>query len=306
MRVIRPATAADLLPLLGLLEAAGLPRDGVQERFPGGYAAVDGPLGLVAAAGVEEHGREGLLRSVVVAPDQRGRGLGAELVRDRVAWAGARGLARVWLLTTTAAPFFRQLGFEPAARDAAPPELQASSELARACPAGAECLRLDLGRVHRPAKVISGGQSGADRGGLDAARELGIPIGGWVPRGRRAEDGPVPPEYPLRETPSADYAERTERNVRDADGTVVITRGPAAGGSLLTLEVAARLGRPALHLDLSRLDEASAGSALRAWLLLTRCAILNIAGSRASQDNGIGDTTRRVILAALGGPATAR
>lgn len=307
MRAIRPAANEDLLPLLALLEAAGLPREGVRDEFPAGYAVIDGPEGLVAAAGVETYGDHGLLRSVAVAADQRGQGLGTTLVRERVVWAGARGLSRVWLLTTTAGPFFRALGFEPATRDAAPAALAASPELAHACPASAECLALDLTRVRRPGKIISGGQTGADRAALDAARELGIPRGGWVPRGRKAEDGPIAPTYEgLTETPSDRYAQRTAWNVRDADATVLFTRGPPSGGSKLTLERATKLGRPALHLDLDRLSAVSAGRALRAWLLVTHCSVLNVAGSRASQGKEIGELTRSAILTALGGATPPR
>ncbi len=94
-----------------------------------------------------------------------------------------------------------------------------------------------------PEKIVSGGQTGVDRAALDAALALGVPCGGWCPRGRRAEDGEIPARYPLRETPLPTYEQRTEWNVRDADGTLVLTRGPASGGTALTLALAERLGR---------------------------------------------------------------
>ena len=72
-------------------------------------------------------------------------------------------------------------------------------------------------------KIISGGQTGVDRAALDVALELGLPCGGWCPRGRRAEDGPIDPRYPLTETPWDGYPQRTEWNVRDADGTLILT-----------------------------------------------------------------------------------
>ena len=76
-------------------------------------------------------------------------------------------------------------------------------------------------------KIISGAQTGADRAALDAALALGLPIGGWVPRGRRAEDGPVPDRYPnLRETDTDDYETRTRWNVQDADATLILSHGP--------------------------------------------------------------------------------
>src|SRR5215510_11495654 len=102
----------------------------------------------------------------------------------------------------------------------------------------------------RPRLIISGGQTGADRGGLDAAGKLRIPRSGWCPRGRRAEDGRIPPEYPLKESSSSSYQDRTERNVTWADGTVVFTFGTPTGGSALTLRLAERHRMPFLHLDL--------------------------------------------------------
>jgi len=79
------------------------------------------------------------------------------------------------------------------------------------------------------AQVVSGGQTGVDRAALDVASELGLPCGGWCPQGRKAEDGPLVSRYPLKETPSADYFQRTEWNVRDSDGTLVLTRKDKGG-----------------------------------------------------------------------------
>ena len=108
-------------------------------------------------------------------------------------------------------------------------------------------------------KIISGGQTGADRAALDFALASGIPIGGWVPRGRLAEDGRIPERYAgLVETESADPAVRTARNVRDSDATLILSHGPLDGGSLLTHREATRAGRPVLHLDLEELEVAVA------------------------------------------------
>src|SRR5690606_30676655 len=95
-----------------------------------------------------------------------------------------------------------------------------------------------------PVRVVSGGQTGVDRAALDAALRLGLPCGGWCPAGRWAEDGPIPERYPLRETESADPAERTARNVRDSDATLILSPRPLRGGTAGTREVAERLGRP--------------------------------------------------------------
>lgn len=148
---------------------------------------------------------------------------------------------------------------------------------------------------------MSGGQTGADRGGLEAAIALGLEHGGWCPRGRRAEDGVIPERYRLTEAGSREYAVRTEKNVLDSDATVLFTRGPATGGSALTATLAARHGRPLLHLDLGRLEPGAAVSGLRDWLERHRPAVLNVAGSRASRSPTLAGEVERILVAAVGG-----
>ena len=97
--------------------------------------------------------------------------------------------------------------------------------------------------------IVSGGQTGVDRGALLGAQEAGLACGGWCPRGRRAEDGPISARFPLRETDTTDYAERTHRNVRDSDGTLLLQFGELRGGSALTSEAAGERGKPLLVLD---------------------------------------------------------
>jgi len=116
-------------------------------------------------------------------------------------------------------------------------------------------------------KIISGRQTGADRAALDFAIANGIPHGGWCPKGRKAEDGPIDSRYQLEETPSADYAQRTEWNVRDSDGTVVFSIAAAlTGGSKKTVELAQRHQKPVLHLS----QEAGPASPERALLSFIR------------------------------------
>jgi hypothetical protein len=129
-------------------------------------------------------------------------------------------------------------------------------------------------------KVVSGGQTGVDRAALDAARELGIPFGGWCPKGRLAEDGTVPECYALKETPTAEYAQRTEWNVRDSDATLVLTHGRPSEGTAFTIEVARRLGKPCLVLNLS--DRPNPLIAQQ-WLTEQSIRILNVAGPRESK-----------------------
>lgn len=134
------------------------------------------------------------------------------------------------------------------------------------------------------AKILSGGQTGVDRAALDVALALGIPCGGWCPRDRRAEDGVLPDRYPLTETPSDDYAQRTEWNVRDADGTLVLARGEVTGGTGYTIEQARRRGKPCLVVDLA---QAPAAEPVRAWVERHQVRVVNVAGSRESQRPGI-------------------
>lgn len=98
-------------------------------------------------------------------------------------------------------------------------------------------------------KIVSGGQTGADRGALDAAIALAIPHGGWCPKGRRAEDGVIHSRYQLRETETEKHRPRTKLNVEDSDGKMILTHGPLEGGSLFTAEYAERMGKPFLHFD---------------------------------------------------------
>ena len=149
-------------------------------------------------------------------------------------------------------------------------------------------------------RIVSGGQTGADRGALDAAIELGLEHGGYCPAGRRAEDGRIPERYRLIETASADHAERTERNVVESDGTLLITRGPASGGSALTAALAARHRRPLLHLDLDQhVAAASCAKTVREWLVTWDIEILNVAGPRASGCPDIAQDVRALLLGAL-------
>jgi hypothetical protein len=136
-------------------------------------------------------------------------------------------------------------------------------------------------------KIISGGQTGVDRAALDVAIKLGIPHGGWVPKGRLAEDGSLPEIYALRETATSAYAERTEKNVVDSDGTLIISRGELTGGSEYTREMALKHGRPWLHIDLKRTAAFRSAVTVTEWLSANEIRVLNVAGPRASKDPNI-------------------
>ena len=128
-------------------------------------------------------------------------------------------------------------------------------------------------------KIISGGQTGADRAALDWAIFRDIPHGGWCPKGRKAEDGKIPPQYQFTETPSASYLQRTEWNVRDSDGTVIFTvAAELAGGSKRTADFAKKHCKPWLHLS-KRGSYESASERLLTFIRENNIKILNVAGS---------------------------
>jgi hypothetical protein len=145
-------------------------------------------------------------------------------------------------------------------------------------------------------KIVSGGQTGVDRAALDVALRLGIPCGGWCPRGRRAEDGTIPSRYPLVETPDRGYPQRTLWNVRDSDGTLVLHAGRPRGGTALTLRLLARQRKPLLRLDLDAHPEPEV---LRRWIGAHGIRVLNVAGPRESESPGVGGRAARYLESAL-------
>ena len=136
-------------------------------------------------------------------------------------------------------------------------------------------------------RIVSGGQTGVDRAALQVALELGLGCGGWVPRGRRAEDGCVPDCFPMRETTSAGYPQRTRYNVRDSDATLIISRGAPTGGTALTVACAKDLRRPFMVVDLARAGDTTSIGTVRDWLQRHRIHVLNVAGPRESTAPGI-------------------
>ncbi|MBF0288860.1 MAG: putative molybdenum carrier protein [SAR324 cluster bacterium] len=133
-------------------------------------------------------------------------------------------------------------------------------------------------------KIVSGGQTGVDRAALNVALELNIPCGGWCPRGRIAEDGRIAEHYPLQETPSRQYAQRTEWNVRDSDGTLILNQGKLSGGTLLTWKKAEVLKKQHLVIPLSSNADCAA---VWNWIHAHHIQILNIAGPRENSKHSI-------------------
>ena len=144
-------------------------------------------------------------------------------------------------------------------------------------------------------RIVSGGQTGVDRAALDVAIKLGITHGGWIPRGRLTESGELPQKYHLKETSSAQYSVRTEKNVVDAHGTLIISHGPLTGGTEYTREMAIKHSRPWLHIDLDRTAAFHAATAINKWILQKKIEILNVAGPRASEDPAIYQDTLNIL-----------
>jgi hypothetical protein len=148
-------------------------------------------------------------------------------------------------------------------------------------------------------KIISGGQTGVDQAALDAAIKWNIPHGGWVPKGRLTEAGKLSDKYRMQEMPTDSYAGRTERNVTDSDGTLIISHGPLTDGSKYTREMTSKHQKSCLHIDLNETDVSTAARQIYDWVIRTKIQILNVAGSRASTDPSIYQATLHVLTNVL-------
>lgn len=145
-------------------------------------------------------------------------------------------------------------------------------------------------------KIVSGGQTGADRAALDFAIEHKIPHGGWCPKNRLAEDGKIAAIYSLIATPSEGYEQRTEWNVRDSDGTVIFSLAPRlSGGSLMTQKFARQWGKPELHLSRSKMSVEKAALLLLSFIKKNHIRILNVAGPRSSKEADVGNFVTEVL-----------
>ena len=144
-------------------------------------------------------------------------------------------------------------------------------------------------------KIISGGQTGADRAALDVAIKLGIPHGGWIARGRLTENGMLNDKYQLKEMETSSYNKRTEQNVKDSDGTLIISHGKLTGGSDYTRDMVLRYKRPWLHINLNKIESTQAMRQIRSWLAEHEIKVLNVAGPRASKDPAIYQSTFDIL-----------
>lgn len=147
-------------------------------------------------------------------------------------------------------------------------------------------------------KIISGGQTGVDRGALEAALAAGFPCGGWCPADRKAEDGRIPERYPVTPLPHTGYRARTRKNVEDSDGTVIFAPGELTGGTALTLQCCRRHGKPSLVIDAGDVPAQPAVEAVLRFVEAHRIAVLNVAGPRAS-GWGAGEGFARDVIGAV-------
>lgn len=159
----------------------------------------------------------------------------------------------------------------------------------------------------RDLKIVSGAQTGVDRGALIAAALQGYPHGGWCPKGRKAEDGVIPPEYPVTEAPTDRYEDRTRLNIECSDATLILTyehHDRLTGGTALTKNLVAELqkGRGmivTLESDASMDLDKAAALKIRGWLRSVRPSILNVAGPRESKARGIQNHAAQVVSLVL-------
>lgn len=144
-------------------------------------------------------------------------------------------------------------------------------------------------------KIVSGGQTGVDRGALDAALDAGFGCGGWCPQGRLAEDGEIPARYVMAELDGAGYEKRTLQNVLDSDGTAILYRGALEGGTRLTMDYCVEHGKPCELLNAERLTPEEAARELLGFVDGNGISMLNVAGPRASKWPGAFDYARATI-----------
>jgi hypothetical protein len=150
-----------------------------------------------------------------------------------------------------------------------------------------------------PSRIVSGGQTGVDRGALEAAIALDVDHGGWCPDGRLSEDGSIPSRYRVQVLDGADYAARTEQNIIDSDATLILYQSRMEGGTRLTRRLVGTHRKPWLA---ARIDHTFDPEPVRKWLREIQPATLNVAGPRESKYPGIEQRSMRALLEILTTP----
>jgi len=144
-------------------------------------------------------------------------------------------------------------------------------------------------------KIISGGQVGADQAAIDAAIKYNFPHGGWIQKGRKTQSGILPDKYELKEMPIAGFEDRIEQNVIDSDGTVIISHGELTGGADYSQKMAKKHNRPCLHIDLNVTPAFMASSEINTWIIENEIEVMNVTGSRTSEDAKIYKETMYIV-----------
>ena len=144
-------------------------------------------------------------------------------------------------------------------------------------------------------KIISGGQVGADQAALDAAIKYNFPYGGWIQKGRKTQSGILPDKYELKEMSVAGFKEKIEQNVIDSDGTVIISHGNLAGGADYSHTMVKKHNRPYLHIDLNETPAFMASSKINTWIIENDIEVMNVTGSRTSEDSNVYRDTIYII-----------
>lgn len=144
--------------------------------------------------------------------------------------------------------------------------------------------------IFRNINIISGGQTGVDRAALDFALKNGIQCGGWCPFGRLAEDGILDERYPLKESITSSYKERTRLNIQDSDGTIIIYENEMDEGTKLTRDIAHSMKKPLRKIQLHD-DQSTVKVQLKTWITINKISVLNVAGPRESSSPGIYELT---------------
>jgi hypothetical protein len=156
------------------------------------------------------------------------------------------------------------------------------------------------------AKIVSGGQTGVDRGALDAALDAGFGCGGWCPRGRLAEDGEIPARYVMAELAGSGYEKRTLQNVLDSDGTAILYFGTLEGGTLQTKEYCISHGKPVELVDATRESPEQAAARIGTFIGKHDIEILNVAGPRASKQPAAHDYARATVSLVIAAATASR
>lgn len=148
-------------------------------------------------------------------------------------------------------------------------------------------------------KIISGGQTGVDRAGLDAAIALNIEHGGYVPKGRKAEDGQVPQKYHMEEMKKGGCPARTKKNIEASDGTVIFCQSRPSTGTKLTVDHAVQIKKPVLVLEIDAVSKQAAVGMIREWIARENIEVMNVAGPRQSSAPIVALMAKKILIEAL-------